>query len=380
MPKLKTKPKVSKPKHIEPIWRGPERDGVTQSLLSRWLVCRERFRLLVVEGLKPIDQFNHRIEYGNMWHLCEEAIARQNFVGERWETALERHCRILAQKYRMQGSQIEHWFNVCRVQFPMYIDYWRKHSYDRQQKSLLQEQVFNIPYQLPSGRTVRLRGKWDSVNLIGKGRNVGIYLQENKTKGDVKEGLIARQLQFDLQTMFYLIALKDYEHTAMFDKSWERLGIKSGLNKVGKLGPIRGVVYNVVRRPLSGGKGSIKQLKPTKANPQGESSEEFYARLGEVIKDDPDYFFMRWQVEITSADVEKFKHECLNPILENLCSWFDWISAGDRWRQGNICHYRHPFGVWNVLNEGGASELDEYLSSGSTLGLETTNSLFSELE
>ncbi len=34
----------------EPVWKGPEVDGVTQSLLSRYLTCKERFRLLVIEG------------------------------------------------------------------------------------------------------------------------------------------------------------------------------------------------------------------------------------------------------------------------------------------------------------------------------------------
>ena len=28
-----------------PAWKGPEVDGITQSLLSKFLVCRERFRI-----------------------------------------------------------------------------------------------------------------------------------------------------------------------------------------------------------------------------------------------------------------------------------------------------------------------------------------------
>ena len=74
-------PKVKRSK-VEPIggriWDGPEEDGITQSLLSRFLVCRERFRILVVDGLKPVDQFSSRIEYGQMWHLCEENLAAGN--------------------------------------------------------------------------------------------------------------------------------------------------------------------------------------------------------------------------------------------------------------------------------------------------------------
>lgn len=383
MPKTKLGRKLEKsstrrkPKNTKPVWKGPEKDGITQSLLSRWLVCRERFRLLVVEGLKPVDQFNHRIEYGNMWHLCEEAFAPHPLTDD-WSLALGRYCRTLAQKYRTSGSQVEHWFNVCRTQFPIYTRHWSKHSDVKQRTPLLQEQVFNVPYQLPSGRMVRLRGKWDGVDLIGNGRNAGIYLRENKTKGDVKEGIIVRQLQFDLQTMFYLVALDKFR-LHRYDTDL--------IDCFAKL-PLGGVIYNVVRRPLSGGKGSIVQHKPTKGNPDGESSEEFYSRLGEVMKADPDYFFMRWKVEITPADVERFKRECLDPILEQLCDWWDYIRNGfvsHLWTSNEVRgypvrHWRHPFGVYNVLNEGGVSELDEYLATGSKLGLETTSNLFPELE
>ncbi len=59
-----------------PLWKGPEVDGITFSLLSRFIACPERFRILVTEGLQPHDEFNHRIEYGNMWHTCEEAALR----------------------------------------------------------------------------------------------------------------------------------------------------------------------------------------------------------------------------------------------------------------------------------------------------------------
>src|SRR4051794_6290554 len=58
-----------------PLWKGPEEDGITFSLLSQFLVCRERFRVRVIEGLSAGGGFNHRIEYGSMWHTCEEALA-----------------------------------------------------------------------------------------------------------------------------------------------------------------------------------------------------------------------------------------------------------------------------------------------------------------
>ena len=75
---------------------------------------------------------------------------------------------------------------------------------------MLQEQVCDVPYNLPSGRVVRLRGKFDSVDLI----DGGIYLQENKTKGDIDKIQVERQLSFDLQTLMYSVALHKMKEAA----------------------------------------------------------------------------------------------------------------------------------------------------------------------
>lgn len=384
-------------KRTSPLWKGPEEDGITFSLLCRFLCCRERFRLYVVEGLKPTDAFNHKIEYGNMWHVCEESFAKVGNLttvtkpGQLapWQVNLVAYCTNLCRKYPTQQEQIDHWFNVCRVQFPEYITYWAKNKDVVERTPLLQEYVFNVPYRLSSGRTVKLRGKWDSVDLIGTGKSAGIYLQENKTKGDIKELQMKRQLSFDLQTMLYLVAL--YEQKMVRDKELKGKSIR-GIPL--KTDPILGVRYNIIRRPLSGGTGTIRQHKPSKSNPQGEGKAEFYNRLlNDYIKADPKSYFMRWKVEISPADVEKFRRECLDPTLESLCDWWNWITySQDPFEINSVVelvgkptppcsiHWRHPYGVYNVLDEGGSSDLDEYLSTGSDVGLQRVEQLFGELQ
>jgi hypothetical protein len=401
-------PRRRRPEKRGPVWKGPEEDGITFSLLSRFLTCRERFRLLVVEGLKAQEGFNHRIEYGNMWHVCEEALARCHNAGDTQMVpervcayALTQYAQSLCRKYPLAQEQIDKWYNVCRVQFPLYVKYRSEHPDVTERTPLLQEQTFDVPYRLPSGRTVRLRGKWDSVDLVGKGKSAGIYLQENKTKGDIDPVQMQRQLTFDLQTMMYMVALgtpqKEWHSAAGRDvKGWP-YGAE-----------IRGVRYNVVRRPLSGGKGTIVQHKPTKSNPQGESKDEYYARLRGIIGGSPDEFFMRWKVEITPGDVTLFRQRCLDPVLEQLCDWWQWITCviershirnqevwdndvtfgcdppydhkqGDLGLHPSAIHWQHPFGVRNVLDEGGHTDLDEYIRSGSEVGLTRTDNLFPEL-
>lgn len=361
----------------EPLWEGPSSDGpnggITQSMLNQFLVCRERFRVKYVLGLQPVDQFNHRLEYGSMWHCCEQSLAAKDT--DPWEK-LDLYVSKLCERYPLQQADIIHWYNICKLQFPIYVDYWAKHPDVINRKPLLQEEVFNVPYKLPSGRMVRLRGKFDSVDLI----DGGIWLQENKTKGDIDAQLLQRQLSFDLQTGVYLVALDTY---------WESVfqGPIPPFHDSKKI-PLAGVRYNVIRRPLGGGKGSIRQKK-------NQTQDEFYEELGNLIQGatgpewsvlpDEHYFFMRWKVAFTPKDIETFKQQFLNPVLEQLCDWWNWIQSNDKlWGSldgtpYNHIHWRAPYGIYSPLYDGKPTDMDEYLLNGSTVGLRRAESLFREL-
>jgi hypothetical protein len=365
------------PRHT--LWKGPEVDGITQSMLSRFLVCRERFRLSVCEGLRTEEGFQHKMEYGNMWHVCEEHHA----AGESWDVIslmLKKYCQDLCKVYTTQQEQIDKWYHVCKIQFPIYVEFWRKRTKAVKRKPLLEEKVFDCPYSLPSGRVIRLRGKWDSVHLAGLNPNYGIWLQENKTKGDIKEEIIRRQLKFDLQTMLYLVALQEWQR---LDDYGTPIRTSDAVDH-----PIKGVLYNVVRRPLSGGKGTIVQKKGSK-NIRPETKDEYYKRLQDIIVEDQASYFMRWEVSISQEDIEAFKTRFLDPMLTQLCEWWDWVSTcyeigsdpfgGADGGFTNWLHYQHPYGVTNILNEGGSTDLDEHLATGSTVGLRKIDSLFPEL-
>lgn len=151
--------------------------------------------------------------------------------------------------------------------------------------------------------------------------------------------------------------------------------------------PIMGVRYNVVRRPLSGGKGSIVRHKGTKNKPQ-ETVAHFYGRVAQVIADDPDNFFYRWKSDVTTKDIDTFKKQCLDPVLEQLCNWWQWVNGnpdpfcvlqGLASIANTFPHFRFPYGVYNPLTEGITGDLDSYLDTGSTTGLVHTDNLFPEL-
>ncbi len=369
-----------------PLWAGPCADGplggITQTMLVRFLSCRERFRLKYILGLEPHDKWNHRIGYGNMWHVCEEALAKLHLEHDGNLEVLTEYTRDLLRQYPLQQEEITKWYNVCVVQFPEYVRYWHNHPDTPNRTPLMQEQVFNVPYRLPSGRTVRLRGKFDSVDLIGAYTDEqgtqwpkGVYLQENKTKGDIDQLQIERQLKFDLQTMLYLIAL-------------ERSPQQTELTANPLDYQIRGVRYNVVRRPLSGGKGNIsphKERATKNTFKPAESDDAFYARLrDDYIAADPAYWFFRVRAEVSQRDIQVFRDTCLDPLLETVCVWYD-MTAGDRGFCGYLpemppMNYRTPFGVYSALEENGATEYDAFLANGSEAGLRRTTTLFPELQ
>jgi hypothetical protein len=370
------KRKGLKPKD-EILWKGPGVDGITFSLLSRFLVCRERFRLLVIKGLRPARSFNHRIEYGNMWHVCEEAHARWPKDPGKWQVCLKMHCVALLDQYPYQTDEVNKWYNVCKRQFPEYVDFWKSEPDVKGRVPILQEETFKVPYDLPDGRTVYLRGKWDSVDYIKDGLHGHIFCQENKTKADIDEVLLLRQLKYDLQTNIYLVALREYwkqQVEVPNSDFWvKNQHVRPQYTMGQKIGGIR---YNVIRRPLGGGRHSIHQKKR-------ESKKEFYERLGERIRSEPKFFFMRWRIDVSPRDVKRFEDQTLRPLLVQLYDWYDWIlwcHAKKKSVFGTGPHWRHPFGVYNVLDEGGSTEMDSYLETGSTAGLEVTKSLFEELQ
>lgn len=358
----------------EPLWKGPYEDGLTQSMINNIMACRERARIEYIEGVQKEDQFEPVMEYGNMWHLCEEKLG----ANQDWEEPLLGYTRQLQKRYPLQQAQIIHTMRCCQAQFPVYVKYWAKHRDVLKRTPISQEFIFNIPYKLPSGRTVRLRGKWDGLDRIGNGRNAAIFLQENKTKSDVGDEGIKRKLLFDLQTGMYLVSVREYMSIIGLDvikKEW-------GTTVIG------GVRYNVVKRPLSGGVGSIRKHQPTKAKPKGESDDEFYERLGQVFVENHEAYFKRWNVDVSPVDLERFEQRFLQPYLENICDWWEYLRACDFDPWGtfqttqdlNKYHFQHPYGMFNPMDKGYQGDLDDYVATGRMTGLRRVDTLFTELQ
>jgi len=381
MPKPKAKPRA-------PLWKGPYEDGVTQSLLGRFLECRHRFWLKTICGFAEDEGFSRPLEFGNMWHVCEEA----RLGNKSWESALKTYRTKLERAYPNDQTEIFKWFNVCKTTFPIYLDYWSKHRDEKGSKPILEETSFAVPCKLPSGRIVILRGKWDALRLLPpeKSGKPAIYIKEHKTKGEIDEEGLLKTLDQNLQTMMYQIALRACAEAEL--RPCEGLSqsvLKTYFDAILEH-PVCGVLYNVIRRPLAD-RYAIKQKK-------SETQTQFFKRLGEEISKDPKHYFMRWRVEITEEDITNFKQRTFYPILEQLCDWWDSIQSApfDPWHTtvrripaanhgaisiqiDNPHHWQSPWGVHNSLAGGFRGSYFEYLTTGRDYSLRQITNLFPEL-
>lgn len=369
-----------------PLWSGPETTGITFSLLCKFLECRERFRLLVVEGIKDDIGFNKYLEFGSLWHEAEESFSG----GNDWKRAVRKYSDSIKEHYPADEKEINELTRLVMVEFPLYISYWKTHNVERRRKPILEEGTFSVPYQLPSGRVVNLLGKFDAVFLLGK---KSVYLQENKTKGErrIDSQGITHTIHGHLQSMLYQIALREAinGNGLVYDKDGKRhpaldrlIGLKDKGTKV------KGTLYNVVMRALSD-RYAIRRKKQ-------ETDRDFYRRVKEHIKKRKDTHFQRWKVEIYNADINKFRRRSFDPILEQLWNWWESIQSDPfnpwityrRDKDGKIdgpvipnhLHYQSPWGVYNSLADGFRGSYFDYLTTGSELGLTEIETLFPELD
>lgn len=401
--KLLSDTALNLPSNQGPVWKGPSVDGISQTLLGRYLSCAERFRIQTIEGLEPIPEFNSRLEFGNIWHAAEEAFAlHDNAPSQKnpdqfaWQRELFDYSNELGARYPSALMQIVHWMSMVEALFPTYIEYWSKHPDTLNRTPLLQEERFAVPYKLPSGRTVLLRGKWDSVDLVrevcplcptrkpsritkkcvcgGSGiSGSGIWLMENKTKSTIDVQKINRQLRFDLQSMLYLVALQ-----SVIDNEDPDLEVGERFQFPTK--SIKGVRYNVIKRSTH------------------KTAESMMKKVNEDIRDGRGgEWFSRWNVEINSRDIQIFKDRALDPILENLLDDYEWwvycieqdnapktllydnTIRHDKFPHHQRRHFITPYIGYNPLSEGGESDVDNYMFTGNEIGLHRVETLFPEL-
>jgi len=170
------------------IWKGPEVDGVTQSILSKYAQCPFRFYLYAILGLQDNTELHPNLIWGDVFHkglehliaskdLNASVVSMQDYLTTKYPQAPKSYAyttKRLLWKFRLENYEGE----------------WET------------EIPFSIDVTLPSGRTVKVRGKKDALRTTDP--KYGRILGEHKCKGYLDPAQTIRELRQDRQLNFYM--------------------------------------------------------------------------------------------------------------------------------------------------------------------------------
>lgn len=315
--------------------------GISYSLLSRFINCRDRFHKHAVLGLRETSNEHSRLNsmrFGTYFHkllevqaknprLSSASVISRTAKNKRTLASISPLDRGIA---NMIFEEYSLWFADSRYS---YID---------------SETVFDVYYRIPGMPKTRLVGKLDQIIRWNDAAG-SLWLQENKTKEYIQEGLLDATIPFNLQTLMYSVAAE--------------LHYKK---------PIKGVVYNVIR-------------KPKHRQKQGETDEEFIERIRQEIKKDEKHFFHRWEYPLSRSRYDEFRHKTFNPLLRQLHNWWRSIEKNpfDPWVDQNGLpnpeHYQRPFGVYDSMTNGEGDFFD-LITRNNRIGITENNDPFPELK
>lgn len=275
-----------------------KKHGVSSSFIASWLQCKEKAKLAYIDGYERMTGNKKAMRFGDFFHKCLEIHNGKNAkdtvkkVLKQWQKGSEgfRAGDQLHQAYEEAAGKAE-------ALLVAYQDFWKKD--DSKRKWIAREQYFRQSYC-----GVDLCGLRDGVFLD---KSKGIWLLETKTAARIDIKMKTELLAMDIQTMMYLISL--------------------ALQFPAKKHLIRGVVYNVVRKP------QLKQrLNPTKTKPVPEELHEYLKRCTDDINDRPEFYFNRIENACGIEQALQWGQEVLKPVLEEV----------KQWAEGKSAHYKNP--------------------------------------
>lgn len=341
--KKKPLPRAKPKGRYEPVY-DLYRDGLTQGSISRFLDCREQFRLGTVFGLKPKVR-SGATAFGSAFHDVLAAIQHSN-DGKKLLTldqAIDRYYKSQTVGMNLTAVQTEEVtinLALVRVFIERYLKRWEKE--DSKLKWIEREKTFNRTVAA-NGKFISLKGRRDGVF-----RNPdGLWLHETKTKGRIDEEGLPASLPFDTQTMAYCMSVQeDY----------------------GELP--HGTLYDVIRTTsLQMRKGRGKAAVP-------ETPSDYVKRVSDDLGERQDWYFIRWRVSITQKDLDVWQERFLMPVLAMIVKWWESVKDDLQNPWKSPLHFLRPGAFWTVY---GRTDLFHALTKGQYFDLEQSKVVYPEL-
>lgn len=243
--------------------------GITQSLISCFLCCPRRFVL-------ELNKYFHvskvmSTSFGTIAHDCLDRCyssgkrPKLKTLFKMANTFVEMNKDL----YRTVDEQImQNDIATIATVLSKYVDYYEEDFTNKRFTNV--EEVFAVKFGI-----YLLRGKKDAKFIEINQR----WLMEHKTKGQIQEDNLMKQLTFDFQNLFYLLA--------------DELETGEALN---------GVLYNVIRKPA---------LKIRK----NDTLKDFFDRLADDIDTRPEHYFKRFEIPYTAKDRKIFRKYLYEVLL-----------------------------------------------------------------
>lgn len=273
-----------------PSFYDPRRDGVTQGLLSQFMFCRERARIGLQGWTRRAGNLGST--FGNLMHATLERmyddVRTKRLTGVPPLEYLAQVLLDVEQAWQRDNpladatdtQYLQQGLMLAAGILPVYCE---KHADDfTKTKWIGLEHQFHVVREIPDIGPISLRGKLDGQFRLNK----HIGLLETKTRGQIDEEAIADILPFELQVNTYLVAQRMMHHALP-----------------------AGVWYNVVRRP---------QLRQK----NGETFEQFATRVSEDVRIRPDWYFVRMEMTVEDADLDRFEGE-LDDLIKDFVDWWE---------------------------------------------------------
>lgn len=270
-------------------------DGVTQSILAKWLRCPRQAYLEYVQGWTAY-QSSDPIVFGNVVHYVLDKVYANHQLPT--SSAIVAYIRDFEQINYDDNTPLnvqEKLEVIFAKAEAVLISYFRFYYKDFEYNWLFTEETFKIKYHFGNGsfpseskKTTYLRGKIDGGLETGEnGKN--LWLIDHKCKGQINLDNLLTLLPTDLQINFYLVA---------FNQTFHRTP--------------KGFIYNIIRNP---------QSKPLFS--KNESLEDYIVRITNKIAENPEHYFQRIKIPTTDAEIQNWSRNQLRPILQDMYKWVE---------------------------------------------------------
>jgi len=290
----------------KPKWQGPNKDGLTQSLINKWLSLDPYLMYFyLILGKEEYRDMEDNLMWGDtahvgLEHLLEIPETVDQMSDEQWEDLDEKYLRYMAENYPLSGPTFKH--SIPRM-LRLYDD-----SYKRKLGRIKTEVPFKVPYTTESGTNITLKGKIDGLELmegdnpycllddLPPGMTSGKYTIEHKFKGRVDDANQRAELYVDLQINIY--------------------NYVAGTTRV---------IYDIIRIP------DTQYAKP----PYGRDTSHrgYVKRLytgtkwGDFpIEKNQHLWIYQYDIRLDRADIRNYLREFLDPVAEQITRWYDHVT------------------------------------------------------